>query len=281
MKFAYHQFEPSGRCRPYVEKIWVQESEETPGAAPTTILPNGRIELVIHFGDPFVRLTKSGERTMTADHVVGQQHKPVAIRATGYSGVVIARFHPWGAATLIGQPLTEFGDEFVELSQVWPRQAVGQLLQSVHSSATPRQRAVAVENFIVSQLTDGKPDRACKASIDMMNASWGRHRVSSIAARLGLSRRQLNRRFSKGTGTSPKKMSQILRAQKAITCLRNGWHTHDVVAKCGYADQSHLIHGVIAHAGKRPSEIAGNQGSSLQKQFNAPDVNAFCGQAYL
>ena len=158
---------------------------------------------------------------------------------------------------------------------------ITRLLDRVYSATTPRERAAAVDAFISVELGNEDPDRACEASINLMNSNWGRSRINSIATQLGLSRRQLSRRFSSGTGTSPKKMSRLLRAQKAITCIRNGWHVHDIVDMCGFVDQSHLIHDVVAHTGKRPSELIENENTSLQQYFNAADAEGFCGQAYL
>jgi AraC-like DNA-binding protein len=281
MQATYHQFKPSNCCRSIVEEIWVQESPAEPDAMPTTIPPNGRIELVIHFGDPFELITDAGPKTLTSAHIAGQQHNPVSVKATGKTGVIIVRFYPWSASSLMSQPLPEFTDSLVDLPDVWPETTVARLKESVHSASTPRERAAAVDAFICAETEGGGADLACKTSIDLMNKNWGRQKIDSIAAIIGLSRRQLARRFSNGTGTSPKKMSRLLRAQKAITCIRNGVLVHDVVGMCGYADQSHLIHDVVTHTGKRPSELAIKKNTSLEKHFNAADANGFCGIAYL
>lgn len=281
MQAAYHQFKPSNCCQSIVEEIWVQESPAEPEAMPTTIPPNGRVELVIHFGDPFELITDAGPKTLTSAHITGQQHSPVSVKATGKTGVIIVRFYPWSASALMPQPLPEFTNSLVDLADVLPAKEVARLLEGVHFANTPRERAAAVDAFICDTTGGDGADLACKTSIDLMNENWGRQRIDSIAADIGLSRRQLARRFSNATGTSPKKMSRLLRAQKAITCIRNGAQVHDVVGMCGYADQSHLIHDVVAHTGKRPSELTTKKNSSLEKYFNATDASGFCGTAYL
>ncbi len=50
---------------------------------------------------------------------------------------------------------------------------------------------------------------------------------------------------------------------------------------CGYVDQSHLIHDVVSHTGRRPSELAAKKHTSLDNYFNAADADDFCGLAYL
>jgi AraC-like DNA-binding protein len=237
--------------------------------------------LVIHYGDPFVTMTDAGPKAMTSNHIVGQQHRPIAVRATGRTGVIIARFFPWSASAILPMPLSEFTDGAVALSDVWSSDTVQRLLEQVELAKIPRLRAKVVDQFIVTHLCSSEPDLSCKLPIEMMNGSWGRQKVDNIAMALGVSRRQLGRRFDGSVGMTPKKMSCILRAQKAIACLRAGRHAHDVVALCGYVDQSHLIHHVVGVTGKRPSEIAAAGNSNLQRHFNAQDTGAFCGQAYL
>lgn len=278
---AYYRFEPSGRCRPYVETIWVQESGPAIRAAPTTILPNGRIELVVHYGDPFVLITKTRQRKLSSCHIVGQNHIALTVKATGRTGVVIARFNPWSAAALLRQPLPEFSDAIVELTDIWPQQQIDALLDGVHAATSPLQRANAVDRFIAGKIDDGQSDAACMAAIRLMNVSWGRDRIDGIAARLGLSRRQLSRRFNASVGTTPKKISQMLRAQKALACIRAGWSAHDIVSICGYTDQAHYIHDMVAHTGRRPSELCKHAGTELQAFFNASEPGEFCGQNYL
>ena len=281
METAYHHFGPSDCCRTIIEEIWVQEGPAEPEAEPTTILPRGRVELVIHYGDPFELMTDAGPTKISPAQIVGQQHRPVSVRASGKTGIVIVRFYPWGASTLTPQPLSEFTNSRVDLCDVWSESVVARLTDSVRSAETPPDRAAAVDAFVCSAIRGKEVDAACKTSIDLMNQNWGRPRIDSIAQNLGLSRRQLTRRFSNGTGTSPKKMSRLLRAQKAVTCIRNGLDVHDVIELCGYVDQSHLIHDVVSHTGKRPSELAAKKNTSLDNYFNAADANDFCGLAYL
>jgi transcriptional regulator GlxA family with amidase domain len=91
-------------------------------------------------------------------------------------------------------------------------------------------------------------------SINTINRGWGRDSVDTVARHFELGRRQFNRRFTRSIGASPKQMSQVLRAQKAIACLRAGVDVQDVVDRCGFTDQSHLIRDVVNHSNRRPTD---------------------------
>ena len=281
MKPLYLQFSPTPRASAYLETIWIQESVPTPLAPPTTILPNGRVELIVNYSDDFSQFDGSRFYALPAAHVVGQHHGPVCVRAEGATGMLIARFRPWAAAACFPLPLAELVDQVVALDSIWPRSLVASLLEEVCTARTPAEKVAIVEDFVVTNSECGQLDPASHAAIRTFNAEWGTSRIASLAERLGLSRRQFGRRFIAAVGTTPKKMSRLMRVQKAVICLRNDWEAQDIVASCGYADQSHLIHDVVAHTGVNPSSIRQREDNGLKKHYNSSDVNLICGQAYL
>ena len=73
--------------------------------------------------------------------------------------------------------------------------------------------------------------------------------VAKIAARCGLSDRQLLRRSKTAFGYGPKTLTRILRMQRAVGLARAGSPFATVSATAGYADQAHLAREVRAMAG--------------------------------
>jgi transcriptional regulator GlxA family with amidase domain len=144
-----------------------------------------------------------------------------------------------------------------------------------------RDRAHRVEEFVAGRIVRGGADRLVVAALDAINAGWGREPVASLARRFDLGRRQFNRRFTRSVGASPKQLSRLLRAQKAIACLLAGDAVDAVVDRCGFSDQSHFIRDVVAHSGRRPGDLARLVPSRPSCFFNSCNVDAFCGMAYL
>jgi AraC-like DNA-binding protein len=71
-----------------------------------------------------------------------------------------------------------------------------------------------------------------------------RARVGALAQGLGISERQLQRRFRDAVGYGPRTLQRILRFKRALAELRRGREQSgglaQVAAATGYADQAHL-----------------------------------------
>ena len=278
---TYRRYEPSPQLREFIEVVWLQESGPTPGALPTTIVPTGRVELILHYGDPYVQWLDDELQPMPMCHVVGQQKSPITLNATGSSGIAVVRFRPWGAFAFFGGLLAEISNQLVDLGLLWGRSRIDSLLCQLQTAATPRSRIQIVENFLWSRLAHADVDGLSLEAVKMINANWGRSRVADTAREFNLGRRQFNRRFTRSIGASPKQLSRVLRAQKAIACIRAGKNPHDVVDWCGYVDQSHLIREVVAHSNRRPSDLRFQSSSNADQYFNSTNVDDYCGTTYL
>jgi AraC-like DNA-binding protein len=277
----YEQYRPSDELRDFVEVIWVQERDSTGISSPSTIVPTGRVELIFHYGDPFVQLTDHRAEIMARCHIVGQQKRPLTVQATGRVGIVIVRFKPWGAFTLMGDALSDINDSLIDLELIWGSRVLDVLLNRLHQAPSASVRARIVDTFVRSRIKCTEIDRLSVASINTINRGWGRDPVESVARSFDLGRRQFNRRFTRSVGASPKQLSQVLRAQKAISCLRTGIDVHEVIDRCGFTDQSHLIRDVVSHSNRRPTELTQMVSSNASRVFNSPEVSAFCGTTYL
>lgn len=67
--------------------------------------------------------------------------------------------------------------------------------------------------------------------------------------------RSLQRHSAHVTGMSPKKLQQILRADKASALLRQGQRAADVAAALAYTDQAHLTNSLRRILGLTPGQI--------------------------
>ena len=82
-------------------------------------------------------------------------------------------------------------------------------------------------------------------------------------------------------GVAPKKMSNLVRAQKALGCLRGGEADAAVASTCGYVDQAHMIREVRAFAGVTPGDVRRRLGQPLARSFNRDDLSHFYNTVYL
>ncbi len=281
MPSNYQEFSPLTELTDCIESIWVQESDDSSLAPVTTVLPIGRVELIIHYGDPFVQAAGNQYELMPMCHIVGQRDSAIQVCATGMTRIVIVRFKPAGAFVLFNDALMEMSRQIIDAALIWPQSCIDVLFEQLQAAPDNFTRISAVQHFIAARVRQRQTDSLCTAAIDHMNNGWGGYRISNIAEHFGLSRRQFTRRFTRQIGISPKKMSGVMRSQKAMACLKSGKAAHDVIDLCGFSDQSHLIHDLLLHTNHTPTGLERRTGLQLQQFFNTTDLNAFCGLAYL
>jgi len=98
--------------------------------------------------------------------------------------------------------------------------------------------------------------------------------VAATAREVGLTGRQLERRFLDGVGIGPKRLSRILRFQQALMASleqsKPNWAR--IAARCGYFDQTHLIRDFREFSGYSPTTLQLNE-DSLTALMLAADVD--------
>lgn len=98
----YVRHRPAADLAALVESVWVQQASASPATTPpTTVLPLGRAEMLIHFGEPFEHWDGTRFARVPACYAMGQRTRPLLVRATG---LVLVSLWPWAAQALVGVP---------------------------------------------------------------------------------------------------------------------------------------------------------------------------------
>jgi AraC-like DNA-binding protein len=80
--------------------------------------------------------------------------------------------------------------------------------------------------------------------------------VHDVATRIGISERQLARRFIERVGVSPRIFGRVRRLQRAALGMQHGMRPAEAAALVGYADQPHFTREATALAGTTPGGLA-------------------------
>jgi AraC-like DNA-binding protein len=244
---------------PFIKSIWSLESDRPIRGEPRErILPDGCIELVFHFHQPFCTHFANGEAVVQPlSFVVGQMNQFIEISPRGRIGFVAVRFHAHGAYRFLPGSLKAVATEVVDAVHVW-KDWITEWAERIALASTMRSRVTIVEQMLLASLERSRPqDIVVDRCLELIQNHAGELRVARLACEIGASTRQLNRRFENAIGISPKEFSRMTRFIYALRQLRgSGCQTlTDIAVASGYFDQAHFNHEFRVFAGKTPGEL--------------------------
>src|SRR5262245_57939964 len=93
---TYREYAPAPMLADVVDRIWTLEgSPGELGESDQPVLPDGRPELILHFGDRFRRVEADGSSEVQAAAIVaGQLTGPLVLRPAGRVSVLGVRLRP-------------------------------------------------------------------------------------------------------------------------------------------------------------------------------------------
>jgi AraC-like DNA-binding protein len=272
MSLRYEQFAPAGELHRWVECYWRLTGADGLAPQPQRILPDGYVEIILHLGDPFLRVDEGTKAVRQARFLfAGQMIRPVRVMAAGRTCVWGIRLHPWAAAAVAGMPASELTDRIEDAEAVCPRLVralTNALIDTSTSESTGESCVRALDLTLLEYLARAAP-------LDPLAVAAGRlllrepRRIADVARRMGVSPRHLTRTFRHAVGLTPKMFARISRFQRVAAVLDDG--SGDVLAgvalACGYYDQSHLVRDVRAFAGGTPVALRDALDGELAEYF--------------
>ena len=220
----YREHTPCPRLRPFIQCYWTLRIDAPSPLPPHRVFPDGAIEIIFHFGEPFERIHDNGTDRQRDTLLAGQIWFPVILRPSPRADVLGIRFRPAGAGPFLRFPLNEVGGRIHSLEDFWGARA-----RSIRDAvAESPHRIAALERCLLA--LNPEP-------------------LAPLAA---LSERQYRRRFEAAVGIAPKLHARIRRFQFALTRIGSVPFA-DAAAASGYADQSHLIRDFKQFTGLTPS----------------------------
>jgi AraC-like DNA-binding protein len=194
--------------------------------------------------DACVDLIWSGERLTIA----GPDTRARLVALAPGARIVGVRLRPGVAGSVLGLPASELQDHAPDATDVLGRDHADGLLDALLRSAGAGNDPHAILLAAVERRAGTGPDplvRAAVAALDRPHA-----RVAAVAAELGVSARQLQRRVTDAVGYGPKMLARVLRFRR-LQALPAG-PLAELALDAGYTDQAHMTAEVTHLAGISP-----------------------------
>jgi methylphosphotriester-DNA--protein-cysteine methyltransferase len=165
-------------------------------------------------------------------------------------------FQPAGLFRLFHLPLHELTDhDFEARSVLGP--SVSHLQERLGACKFFEERAQITDDLLVRLCLARRCSDSVSAAANEILLHHGQVHIGGLAARVGLSLRQFERRFTQQVGVRPKLYARIARFEAALDskarARAKSWT--EVAHEFGYHDQMHLVHDFEQFSGETPTKL--------------------------
>lgn len=236
---------PGAALSGLVECFWTSLQEARPGDCKTLrVLPDGRMDILFDFSAP----------ARPEVSIVGTMSRPFLVEPTGRTEMLGVRFLPGTLPQLLGLEASELVDGQAELAAfwgAWPEAMWERLAQS-----RPERRVALLARELGRRLErPGKTDRYALHCATLLEREAGNLSLAHLEKSTGLGARQLERKFLRHLGLSPKTFARVMRFRRLVAALETetkpDWA--QLAARFGYSDQPHLARELREFSGLSPS----------------------------
>ncbi|ELR73626.1 transcriptional regulator [Fulvivirga imtechensis AK7] len=271
----YQTLQPHADLASLIKCYWTLEIPAQMEAPKQRIVPDGCIEMAFILGDDIKRYTSDTNfiiqpRAM----VIGQITQPFFIEPTGHVNSFAIRFYPYGFANFIKIPIKELANKETPISALFDKKEAEALTQKIVNAPNTGVRITIVEDFLLSKLKDASTiDRIVKSTIDTLFLTKGSTSIDVIVKDQSTRRRNLERKFSKQVGISPKRLGKVFRLQAALKMmlLKHPENLTQIAYESEYYDQAHFIKDFKELTGTNPKEFLSDDQMILSSLIYSKD----------
>ncbi len=224
---TYDEFAPMPQLRPWIAAYWRFRVERGAGELDHTVPLTGGAML----------LTSPRGPTM----LVGPRTEPLTTKVQGGDEFRGIHFWPGAAPALLGPRASGLREKVVPAMTAIQTEWVHDFVCGAWRDADFSSAMDAALSDLADQANP--MDDLAMTCVFQLIRNDGRHTLADLAEGVGLSQRQLRRRFVAAVEMTPKELGRLRRmrasAAHAMQHSFRGWV--EIAAEYGYADQAHLV----------------------------------------
>lgn len=224
---GYRELEPCEALKPFIRCFWTEKQV----AENILVIPDTCMDIIFRLGeDVYSFFCALDERSFYSSNSGGELF-----------GI---RFYAWTAGLFSRRDFSRNGGKAFSTAEFFDE--APELESALSFANTFEERAAAAQQVLLARLEKIRVNNDLLNAVDFLIDSCGRARITDVCTFTAVSRRGLERLFSRSMGISPKAFSGLVRYQllwreMALYCDDCGFNVLDAVEKYGYFDQAHLL----------------------------------------
>lgn len=222
-----------------------------------TIFPDGAIEIIFHFKNPFLRINL--DKCVPEEYVFieGQQSGRLKVKQQGSMKTIGITLYPWASRYFYKVMPAVFTDTSFRADTV--DHSINQLYNSLALNIDYSLIPELCDNYFLARLSKTKNwlGDADRLVINLINRPAIDFTIEELKKDWAFSNRYFEQKCLQLTGISPIDLLKKRRMKKALDkCLNTGFKSFtDVAHSCGFYDQSHFIKDFKYYFNQPPREV--------------------------
>lgn len=238
----YKEFNAEGDLKKFIQRFWVLEHNYLEEFhSKEHLWANTNAELIFSFGNPYYLKTKSGNKMLPQNFVMGPLKKNLTLYSDGFTGLVAVRFQNWGMYPFSLKPIKTLVDKIVMAEEVFGAKInkVGNRLEKKDAD----EKIQILKEYFRSEMSEHKnKDISSIPIISKIIKEKGIINISYLTREFSISPRRLQRVFKNEIGLSAKIFSRIIRFNYAKSLIEQNPEISlsQLTYQTGYSDQAHF-----------------------------------------
>lgn len=254
-------YPPSLELAEFVYRYWTLDGEKDNIPIKNTIIPDGTMKLIFHYGDSYKHHLQNGEIiVLPRCFLIGQLTRPYIVEPVGRTGSFVVQFKPNGFSAFSSLPIKEMENTAIPLDLVFGAKGT-KVAHLILEACSTNERIQIIEAFLVAEMLNVKNiSSVVESTIQTIFNANGQFAVDDFAKKNKVNRRLLTRKFTATIGLSPKQLAKTIRIQATLKALLNEdiKSLTNLAYENGYFDQAHFIKDFKEFTGLTPKEFYGD-----------------------
>ncbi len=218
------------------------------------VLPDACVELFISYTSGPVAII--GHELHKQSIVTFRMSRPMDVQMRKGAGCLAVCFFPGMAHGFFKAPMQTFTDSTILFSEAWSDIAT-EIEDVLANENNNEVRVALIQQYLLKRSAASRSDKLITHCLQTIANSPEPVSVKWLTTEMGISQRQLARRFQQAVGLSPMEYISVNRFINSLKHLKKypAESLTSVAYESGYYDQSHFIRDYKSYTGHTPGEV--------------------------